>query len=318
MKIFITGAGGFVGSHLIRLLSLSPDNEIYALALNEEGVSSINLPKKNIYVADLLDNTCICKIVDDIRPNFIYHLAGQSSVGSSWGMPAKTYEANIIGTLNILESLRLSYLNNTRVLLIGSSEQYGDITEEHLPLKESFLPRPSNPYAISKYAQELTAQMYAESYDMSIVMTRSFNHIGPGQSPSFVISDWAKQIVEIEKNIKEPQIQTGTLDVKRDFLDVRDVVIAYSTLIEKGEPGEIYNVCSGKSVSIKDLLYQLIELSHCKDQINVITTESKLRKNDCSHILGDYTKLNATTGWSPSYNLKRTLEDVLQYWREKI
>lgn len=314
MKVLIIGSAGFVGGHLADYLSLRPAVEVFASKLGTEKLEATHIAERNIYDLDILQIDEVEKILKEICPDYIIHLAAQSSVSYSWKEPALTFNVNLIGTINILEAIRKADIA-ARILLIGSAEEYGGVGPEELPINENRDIDPNNPYAISKAAQEMTARMYVSSYNMEIVMVRAFNHIGPGQSPVFAIPDFAKQIAEIEKGMREPVILVGNLDAKRDFCDVRDIVRGYWELVQNGMKGEIYNIGSGTSYSIKSLLDKMIGMSSKK--IDVQVDMNKFRPADIPELRADISKIRDHIRWQPEIGLDKTLSDILNYWRVK-
>lgn len=321
MRVLITGAGGFVGKHLIEAISSQTDYEIFATALDEKEASNIDLPKERITLIDITDKDKVQALFERVRPEQIYHLAAQSSVGLSWKIPAVTLRVNIEGTLNILEAMRrqdmsgeCQGMSGKKILLIGSAEQYGKVTAADLPIGEEQAVVAGNPYAISKIAQEQLAAIYKDAYGLNVCIVRAFNHIGTGQRPDFVISDWAHQIVEIERGEKEPKLFVGNMKVRRDFTDVRDIVRAYMLIMEKGESGQIYNVGSGRSVSLEEVLQTMISLSARQD-IAVEVDPAKVRAADIEDLVSDNRKLVETTGWQKTIPLEQTLADILDSLR---
>lgn len=316
MRVLITGAGGFVGKHLIEAISAQTDYEIFATALDEKEASNIDLPEDHITLIDITDKNKVQALFEKVKPEQIYHLAAQSSVGLSWKIPAVTLRVNIEGTLNILEAMRCQDLSGNKILLIGSAEQYGKVTAADLPIGEEQSVIAGNPYAISKIAQEQLAAIYKDAYGLNVCIVRAFNHIGTGQRPDFVISDWAHQIVEIERGEKEPKLFVGNIKVRRDFTDVRDIVRAYMLIMEKGESGQIYNVGSGKSISLEELLSTMISLSKRQD-IAVEVDPAKVRAADIEDLVSDNRKLIETTGWKKTIPLEQTLTDILDSLRNE-
>ncbi|WP_157950240.1 GDP-mannose 4,6-dehydratase [Vallitalea okinawensis] len=315
MKALVTGASGFVGKYLLEHL-LENELHIVATKLKE---NSVVLKDPNITWIDLniLDEIDVMQKIRLHKPDYIFHLAGQSSVKLSWDNIGNTLNTNIIGSLNILESVRVTGLQ-CRVILIGSSEEYGIYPVNRMPLKEDYNTNPRSPYAISKMTQELLGKLYFNSFNINNVMVRAFNHIGPGQDTRFVVADFSKQIIEIEKGLKAPTITVGNIDVERDFTDVRDVVRAYYSLSKCGKGGEIYNVCSGIPIKISEILKQLISLSTYKGIIEISIDSNKYRKNDMMKLYGSNEKLNKATGWERKYsNIKESLNDILNYWRKE-
>lgn len=306
MKALITGGLGFVGRYLYESL-LKKNNEVFIIEK-----SNVNL-ESNCYCADILNKLEVKKILSDIKPDYIYHLAGQSSVAKSWECPQKTIEINTIGTINILDCIRELGLN-CKILIIGSSEEYGFKESSNVYINESTYTNPQNPYAVSKLAQTNLSLIYSKAYNLNIVIARPFNHIGPRQNDSFVVSNFAKQIADIEYNNKKPIIYVGNLSAKRDFTDVRDIVEAYISLIEYGKYGNIYNIGSGKSFSIQYILDTLISYSNKKIVVEIDST--RFRAIDVDDIICDINKIKTEIGWSPNISIEKSLLSVLDYWRD--
>jgi GDP-4-dehydro-6-deoxy-D-mannose reductase len=311
VKALITGADGFVGGYLSEYL-LNQNIDVYGTHLKEN--KSLNSKIKHLKM-DVTKKEEVKQVLELVNPDYIYHLAAQSSAAISWQNPQLTMEININGTLNLLETIRELKIN-PRIILIGSSEEYGYVKPEDIPVNENQDLRPGNPYAISKIAQNMIGELYVKAYNMDIIMVRAFNHIGPKQSEVFVASDFAKRIAEIEKGVIEPVLFVGNLEAERDFTDVRDIVRAYYLLSQKGKKGEIYNVGSGKSYKIQYILDTLLSLSHCK--IEIKSDPNRMRPSDVPIIQCDNTKLVELTSWSPKYQIEKTLEDILNYWRKVI
>lgn len=315
MKVLVTGINGFVGKYLAKILPTyfsSCKIDLFGTYFGENNIDT-GLESICLHKLDITNKCEVDRIISEIKPDLLFHLAGQSSVGLSWKNPKLTMDVNVGGTINLLEAMK-EYNKDGRILIVGSSEQYGKVG--NVAISEEYRLNPQNPYAVSKSSQEQIAQLYANAYHMSIVMTRSFNHIGPMQEPIFVVSDWAKQIAEIEKGTKEPLLKVGNIDVKRDFTDVRDIVKAYILLIEKGVSGSVYNVGFGTAICLKDILAELISCSRVK--IDYIIDKDKLRPVENEVIQCDNTKIRELCSWKPDYNIKDTLLDVLNYWRETI
>jgi len=313
-KALITGVEGFVGEYLAQEL-LKNGYEVIGTRLAD--ISKSLEEKIKVFKLDILDKEKLKLVIEKERPQYIFHLAAISSAKYSWQNPQKTMNININGTLNLLDIARESNFD-IRIILIGSAEEYGQVMPEEIPIKETNLPRPQNPYSVSKLAQTLLAKQYEKAYSMDIVIMRAFNHIGPKQSEIFVVSDFAKQIAEIERGLREPVIKVGNLKAKRDFTDVRDIVKGYVAAAERGRSGEIYNIGSSRAIAIEDILYKLIELSDNKNSIEVIIDKDKFRPIDAPILLGDCSKLEQHTSWSRTIDLEETLKDVLDYWRGKI
>lgn len=308
-KVLIIGAAGFVGKYLIRYYRKQNSYEIYATKLaNEE------IPENEIQVFDLdiLQKDEIVKLLYAIRPDYIFHLAAQSSVSVAWNNPGLTIDINIKGAVNVLDAVRELYYK-PRILLIGSGEEYGYIEADEVPIKEENRIRPGNIYAATKACQNMIGNIYSKAYDMKVLMVRAFNHIGPEQSSIFVVSDFCRQVAEIELGRREPVMYVGNLSAKRDFTDVRDVVRAYSLLIERGQPGETYNVGSGQAFEIKEILEKITALS--QRQIKIEIDPNKIRPVDVPIIEADVRKLKEITGWQREISLEQTISETLDYWR---
>lgn len=314
LKIFITGATGFVGRHLIDLLK-SSDLQIYETCFPEKPEHCQGLNKVDLTYLDLRKEEDVSNVIKSIKPDWIVHLAAVSNVGYSWKNRKETMEINLMGTFFLLESAR-RHVPQARVLFISSCEVYGLAEPVEKAFKEEDSPKIISPYAFTKLSGELLCKFYTQIENMDIIISRSFPHTGPEQSADFVFSDWASQIAKIEKGSIETIIKVGNLDVRRDYSDVRDVVRAYTLLLEKGKKGEIYNVCSGNAPSLKEILDILLSFS--TKNIGVQVDPHKLRKTDIPLLLGDNQKIKKETGWAPEIPLKQTLEDLLYYWREKI
>ncbi len=309
-KALIIGAAGFVGNYLIDHIQ---KNCIWSITVTKMKHEKVSWTGVDIRDLDILNIDEVKALIDDIHPDYIFHLAAQSSVALSWKNPGLTVDVNIKGSLNVLDSIR--ELNVTpSVLLIGSGEEYGHVKETEIPIDEDNTLRPGNIYAVTKACQNMIGSIYASAYGMNVMMVRAFNHIGPNQMPVFVVSDFCKQIVEIENKLREPILKVGNLAARRDFTDVRDVVRAYVLLAEKGEPGETYNVGSGSAVSIKEILNKIIEFS--KIPVIIEVDPQKLRPVDVPIIEADITKLKKCTGWIPEISLETTLQETLEYWRK--
>lgn len=304
MKAIITGSQGFVGRYLRQELQ-NNDYEVIGLDL---------APGPDTIEGDLLDGDRFSTIVDRVRPDAVFHLAGQADVGASWRIPRKTFELNVIATINLLEAVR-TYDPSTRVVLVGSSDQYGNLGEAGRLVNESFELHPQTPYAVSKKTQEEIATVYAHAYGMNLCMTRSFNHYGPGQREGFLISDFAAGIVRIEQSLA-PCLKVGNLDSRRDFTHVRDVVRAYRLIAEKGGLGETYNIGSGVTYSAGEILNELLLLAKCP--ISVKKDPARSRPSDTPVICCDHSKLTEATGWQPQLSLKQGLDEVLNDWRDKL
>jgi len=311
IKALIIGGAGFVGDYLINHLV---DDIKWDISVTKMSMETLNNDKAKIYDLDILDKVQITEVLEKVRPDYIFHLAAQSSVALSWKNPGLTIDVNIKGSVNVMDAIRvLDY--KPRMLFIGSGEEYGHIKPEETPITEDNLVRPGNIYAATKVCQNMIGKIYSDAYDMDIMMVRAFNHIGPNQAPMFVVADFCKQVVEIERGEKEPIIYTGNLSAKRDFTDVRDVVRAYGLLIQKGKKGETYNIGSGNAIAIQEILDRILKLS--KIEIKNEVDLDKIRPVDVPIIEANIAKVNESTGWTPKISLDTTLLETLEYWRKK-
>lgn len=310
-KALVIGVAGFVGDYLVNEIHKN-DIEVYATKLPHEKFENSNA---KIYDLNIMDQDAIIALLFEIRPDYIFHLAAQSSVGLAWKKPGLTVDVNIKGSLNVMDAIRELFYK-PRVLLVGSGEEYGHIQPGETPISEENHLRPGNIYAATKVCQNMIGNIYSKAYDMEVMMVRSFNHIGPGQAPMFVISDFCKQVAEIEKGLREPVMKVGNLEAERDFTDVRDVVKAYVALIQKGNSGETYNVGSGNAKKIREVL----ELIISKATVNIVVEidPNKLRPVDVPIIEADITKLNQLTGWIPRISFEQTIQETLDYWRDCV
>ncbi len=312
-KALIIGAAGFVGSYLARTLQTEFEMDVAATKLPHEKLEGID--NVEVYDLNILVKEEIVELLMNVRPDYIFHLAAQSSVSVAWKNPGLTIDVNIKGSVNVMDAIRELYYK-PRVLLIGSGEEYGHIREGESPIKEDNHLRPGNIYAATKACQNMIGTIYAQAYDMDLMLVRAFNHTAPNQAPLFVVADFCKQVAEIEAGLREPVMYVGNLSARRDFTDVRDVVRAYALLMLHGERGQTYNVGSGHAVAIRYILDLIISMSSA--QISVETDPAKLRPVDVPIIEADTTKLNAVTGWKPVIELKQTIQETLDYWRERV
>lgn len=316
MKVLITGVTGFVGSHLAEFL-LKKGITVYGIERWRSKKDNVDHLKEKIrfVYCDIRDATAIHEVVFKVKPDRIFHLAAQSFVPTSWLAPAETLTTNIIGELNLFEAVRQAGLKPT-IQIACSSEEYGSVHPKELPIKETNLLRPLSPYGVSKVGQDLLGYQYFKTYGLKVVRTRAFNHTGPRRGDVFMTSNFAKQIALIEKGLQPPVISVGNLSPRRDFTDVRDIVRAYWLATEKGKPGEVYNICSGKDYSVRQVLSILLKMSRRK--IKVRQDPKRLRPSDVMRLLGDSTKFRKATGWKPEIPFTQTLEDLLNYWRERV
>lgn len=310
LKVLITGATGFVGSHLIPLFDPSEYN-VYGTSFPQKPLRS----QKDIFFLDIRSDKKMDAVIQKTRPDWIFHLAAISNVRHSWQERKETLETNLLGTFNLFEAAR-KYVPECRILFISSSDIYGIHSPSERMLREDDSFQVVNPYAFTKVGAELLSQFYSQIENLDIVIARPFPHTGPGQGADFVCADWAFQIARIERGLREPVIKVGNIEVRRDFMDARDVVRAYLLLIQKGKRGEVYNVCSGRAVSLKHILELLLSFSSRK--ISIETDPEKIRKVDIPVLVGNNEKLKTLTSWEPQISLEKTLGDLLDYWREKV
>jgi GDP-4-dehydro-6-deoxy-D-mannose reductase len=312
-KVLVTGATGFVGKHLVVSLLTQPATDVIGTHRSDPGT----MPDKvKLEKVDLHDPQATDALIEKYKPDFVYHLAGQPSAAESFKNPAETITNNIIAEVSLLEALRKHELIETKVLVVSTAEVYGFISSEDLPVDEQTPLRPVNPYAVSKIAQDYLGLQYRLSYRMNIIRVRPFNHIGPGQKDTFVLASFAKQIVDIEKGKQKPVIYVGNLQAKRDFTDVRDMVQAYQLALEKGEKGDVYNIGSGESRKIEDILTTMLSLSTAKVEIKA--DPERFRPIDVAEIVCDSKKFHELTGWQPQIAFNQTLQDILDYWRKIV
>jgi len=311
VRILITGADGFAGRHLIReLITHSGDLEIHGTSLRSNGTLA---PEVTNHALDLRDEPAVANLIAEIKPEQVYHLAAQANVGKSYSAVWSTLENNIHSQLNVILAC-LSLSTPPRLLLVSSGDIYGDQHADR-PATEDMPLRPGNPYSVSKVTQDMLGLQYFLSNGLPIMRVRPFNHLGPGQNRGFVAPDFAHQIAQIEAGLQEPIIRVGTLTAERDFTDVRDVMRAYRLLMEYGIPGDAYNVASGTTCTIGNLLDTLLSFSTAEIEVRVET--ARLRPGRFSKVWGDSSRLRAVTGWQPTIPLRQTLFDVLEDYRER-
>ena len=300
MKVLVTGGTGFVGQHLVQFLSAKPNVEVFGVGGGQ---------------CDINDAAAVRCLVEEIRPDRIFHLAAQSSVPVSWRFPAQTMNTNVMGQVHLLEAVRQAGLTPL-VLIACSSEEYGVVSSEQIPFKENQILRPLSPYGISKVAQDLMAEQYFQTYGLPIVRTRAFSHTGPGQREDYAASNFAQQIAAMEAGQREPVLKVGNLEAIRDFTDVRDVVKAYWLALEKGKAGDVYNICSGIGRKIGDVVDVLASSSRIKIKIQKDT--QRMRSSEVPLMIGDGSKFKIRTGWTPEIPFEKMLEDLLNHWRQRI
>lgn len=319
-KYLITGFSGFVSYHfLVHLNNLNEKIKVLGLDISEPmdiekwSFNNLDISFKK---ANILDKDEVFETIKEFTPDYILHLAALSSVGKSWEEPELCFLNNTGIFLNIVEAVRKQQIK-CKILCIGSSEEYGYVGSDQIPISEQININPSSPYAVTKVAQEGLSKCYVAKYHMDINLTRSFNHIGPRQKDAFVIASFCKQIAQAYvSGQKELKMVTGNLNVIRDFLDVRDVVVAYDLILKHGKPGEIYNVCSGQGYALDDVIKLLEEISGLNIETSI--NPEYLRPNDMPIIIGDNKKIIDDTGWKPIYTIKQSLTDIFNYWVEYL
>jgi GDP-4-dehydro-6-deoxy-D-mannose reductase len=313
-KALITGASGFVGRYLA--------DKLIDIGLEVWGTSRSNILSKfdrgiHWVSLDLTNQDSITSCINNIEPDYIFHLAAQSSVRNSWDNRVKTFDANVMNTIHLLEGIRNSnVVNSVKILSVGSSEEYGAVKENDMPIYEESVLNPISPYGLSKASVYMLAKHYFNTVGMNIIHVRPFNHIGPGQELGFVTTDFASQIIKIESREIPPIINVGNLAAKRDFLDVRDIVNAYALIIKKGQPGEVYNICSGVGTEISYVLDVLIR--HSTLPIEIESNSKLFRTIDYPIYIGSNEKLMNLIDWQPTIGLEDSLRDILDFWRNKI
>ncbi len=320
MNVLVTGIDGFVGSHLADALLTQSHLRLFGTIRNRPPV----IDKKDSssitrLQADITDIEEVKSVIFEVKPQKIFHIAGQAFVPTAIEHPRDTFRVNIDGVLNILEAvrqLRSKQQISCSVLIISSGQVYGVVPVDRLPIDESFPLNPTNPYAVSKVCADLIAQQYRATFGVDAVVARPFNHIGPRQNESFVGSSFAKQIAEIKLGRREPKLFVGNLEPLRDFTDVRDVVRAYMLLLEKPQRYAVYNVCSEQGIAIREILNLLCELSGV--DVTIVPDQSRTRLNDIAKIVGASERLRTSTGWKPNIPLRQTLNDLLIYWEDRL
>lgn len=315
-KILITGITGFAGSHLAEYL-IDKGDQISGTYLSEGGLLNILKirDKLDLHKINLLEEGTVNNLVSSLKPDVIFHLAALPSPAASFNNPAEFLSNNINSQVNLLEAVKNSKIS-PRILIVSSAEIYGLVEEKDLPINENTTYNPTSPYAVSKIAQDYLGLQYYISSKLEIIRVRPFNHVGPRLSPDFAPSAFAKKIAEIEKGKRDPVLTVGNLEPRRDFTDVRDMVRAYSLLVDKGEAGQAYNAGSGKSMQISEILEIL--KSYSSVDFEITREEALYRLNDIPELRCDAAKLHQATGWSPEIEIKRTLKDTLDYWREVV
>ncbi|MCP4662619.1 MAG: GDP-mannose 4,6-dehydratase [bacterium] len=318
MKALITGITGFAGSHLADyLLAHHPDVEVagtHRWRSRMENVTHL-LDRVELVETDLRDYHSVYGALRQVRPDYIFHLAAQSFVPTSWKAPSATLDTNIISQTNLFEAVHALELDPA-IQLACSSEEYGLVHPEETPIKETNPLRPLSPYAVSKIAQDFLGYQYHQSYGIRAIRTRGFNHTGPRRGDVFVTSTFARQLARIKAGLQEPVIRVGNLEAVRDFTDVRDTVRAYWLAVTKATPGEVYNIATGVGITIRELLDRLIALAGI--EVRVEQDPERMRPSDVLILVGDSSKFRAETGWEPQIPLDQTLSDTLEYWQQRV
>jgi GDP-4-dehydro-6-deoxy-D-mannose reductase len=315
-RFLVTGFSGFVSKHFLDFLE-SEKKEVHIVGVDlyppSFDIKNFNYVKCDFLKVDLLNKAELEKVIAEFKPNYVLHLASFSSVALSWKKPVESFTNNTNIFLNLIETIHSLNLK-CRILSVGSSEEYGNVNESELPLKETHALKPNSPYAVARVSQEMLSKVYADSFGLDIVMTRSFNHIGAYQKDIFVVSSFAKQLTNLKNITSEiKEISTGDTSVIRDFVDVRDVVKAYYLLFKKGKAGEVYNICSGKGISLNDVIQIMASIL---DMSVVQTVDNQLvRPNDIRKIIGSNEKIKLDTGWNNAISIEQSLNDILEYYK---
>ena len=319
MKVLITGITGFVGSHLVDyILANHSETAIHGLVRWRSPMDNLrHLPadKLNLIYGDLSDLGSLIRILKEIKPDVIFHLAAQSYVPTSFNAPVDTIQTNIIGTTNLLEAVRITAIEPV-IHICSSSEVYGQAREDEVPIKEDCPLRPSSPYGVSKVGEDMISFQYWLSYGIKTIRTRMFTHTGPRRGQVFVVSAFARQIALIEQKQQDPVMRVGNLESVRTFSDVRDAVMAYWLLVNKCQPGDVYNIGGNRTIEIREMLNMLLGLSPIKDKIEIKVDPKLLRPSDVTLQIPDCSKFKKLTGWEPEIPFEKTLEDTLNYWRD--
>jgi GDP-4-dehydro-6-deoxy-D-mannose reductase len=318
MKALITGITGFAGSHLAEyLLAEHPDVEVFGTYRWRSRMDNIEHLRSRVKLleTDLRDYTSMYNALERSRPDFVFHLAAQSFVPSSWTAPNETLTTNVAGQTNLFEAIRSLRLDPV-VQIACSSEEYGLVLPDEVPIKETNPLRPLSPYAVSKVAQDYLGYQYFQSYGLKAIRTRGFNHTGPRRGHVFVTSNFCSQVAAIELGLQEPVIRVGNIEAIRDFTDVRDMVRAYWLAVNHGKPGEVYNIATGHGIRIRELLDNIIALANVEVKIEV--DPERLRPSDVEILIGDSSKFRADTGWEPRIPFEQTVQDLLDYWRKTL
>lgn len=316
MKALITGAGGFVGAHLARACR-ARGTEVTGWVREYPSQDFLRSSEIDIRteVVDLLDGVAVHEGLERVRPDLIFHLAAKSHIGQSWLNPLDTLQTNISAQVNLLEAVRRLGLK-CRIAIAGSSEEYGAFDLGHAPIDEDTALKPVSPYAVSKVAQDLMGLQYFKNYGMPIVRLRIFNLTGPGRSEAFVTAAFARQVARIEAGLQDPVVHVGNLKAVRDFTDVRDAAEAIRLGLERGEPGDVYNICSGEGIEIGRILDILKDASRARFEI--VPDGDRVRPSDLPVVIGNGRKFRERTGWTPRITFERSMNDLLDEWRTRV
>lgn len=318
MRVLITGIAGFAGSHLAERL-VAAGHVVYGTQFPGESLVNLAAVQSNIELipCDVTQRSDVLRAMETADPEWLFHLAGQASVGDSFNNPSLTVDVNIKGTVNVLEAARLGPSGEPpRTLIVTSSEIYGYLTEDRLPVHEDAPLAPVHTYAVSKVATHYLGQAYCHTWGVPVIEARPFNHIGPRQRPGFVVPDFASQIAGVMIGQRDPVMRVGDLTPRRDFTDVRDVVRAYELLAAGGEPGQVYHICSERAFAIQEILDGLLAL--CDQAVRVEVDLERLRPSKMPVLLGSAERLRSQTGWAPQIPLEQTLADTLAYWQQML
>jgi len=317
-KVLITGITGFAGSHLAELLVSEKEYAVVGIHSSDRHLDNLSAIKQQIHLekVNLLDQEQTSRVVGNVKPDIVFHLAASTFVGDSFKKPAEFITNNVTSQISVLEALREHNLSETKIVIISSAHVYGDVSERDIPIDESTPFRPDNPYSVSKITQDYLGLSYMLSYNQHIVRLRPFNHIGSRLSENISVSRWAKAIAEIEKNKREPVLHVGNLTTKRDFTDVRDMVKAYLLASEHCQDGEAYNIGTGVSHTMQEMLDILLGYSNV--QITVEKDPVLFRPSDIPELRADVTKFTKATGWRSQIQIEQSLRDILDYWRGMV
>lgn len=321
-KVIITGVNGFVGSHLADLL-LNKQFKVYGTKRASSSIENLDYALRlglHLRCVDIIDFERVKEVIEEIHPDYVFHVAAMTSIKGSFDDPLATQKVNVGGTIHLLESLkkRISKDYNPWIYVVLSQESFGLVHPDEVPVDEKQPYRPRSPYGASKALAHFIGNQYAEAFGMRVVMLRPFTHSGPRQGLGFLFPDWGSQIAAIEAGKKKPIILHGNLDAVRDYLHVNDVVKAYAMIMGKGIPGEVYNICSNIQTSVKSVLDEMIRQSSFNGKIITEEDPTRIRSSDTPLFVGSYQKISELTGWKPNKDLSSIVKDVLDYWREKI